>query len=512
MPFPINLTGAWAADDGATYYLRHLAGDDTVVWAGLHRSGFHLGVDFTNVFRGKISKIAKAGDGSVTAVLSGNWVDVPRGMTNNQGTLTLNVELKLPTASTPLELRLQQQPGGHFDASHWTRGGPELQLGPVDTYALLNNVARYDTSIAQNNPPGRDFSLMWGTVGRVSGPSLPPANDYCTFRSVVNGVPMPWLIWGGDGDYDLDLNEIEWSLMEPDFWTNGWIEADLFGGFHVTEASAILALYTQFDEHFHCEAPMYGRQNSAEHCADPPIRGVPGWFETGGDCVLINGRPISEIEVVPISTPPGGKASEFLRFHLAGPGNQVVDLKPGRRARVTGVVAVDAGHHDWTGSVIATAPEVHPVYAIEIAEDFTVRKPTANVNLSGVWHGSDAATYYIRQIGTTVWWLGLSRDQGRTHASVFHGTIANETIRGEWVDVPVGAEQRNLTSGTLTLRGGPLSTELIQTTLSGFPATWWVKIYDTPTGSPTNRPPAATAKTTSRRRRRAPAARSHTRR
>lgn len=511
MPFPFNLTGAWSADDGGVYFVRHLP-DDTVTWAGLHRSGFHLGVNFTNVFMGKISRPTREPHG-VSGVLSGNWADVPRGMTDNEGTLSLNVEFMLPTPATPLQAIMQWQSGPSFGARHWTRGGPELQLGAVNTAALLNNVARYDTTLAVNNPPGRDFSVMWGTVGVVSGPTLPPANDYCTFRSVVDGHPFPFgSIWGGDGDFDFDLNPIDWSLMEPDFWTDGWLEENLLG-LHFTEASEILALYNQFNERFHCEAAMYGRQNSAEDCAGPAIQGVPGWFETGGDCVLVNGRPLSELEVETVSTAPGGKASEVICFHLAGPGKEVVELKPGARARVTGVVAVDAGHHEWDPpfgeKVVPSAPEIHPVYAIDIAQDFRRRLPTSDVNLSGVWHGSDMATYYVRQLGTSVWWLGLSRDQGRTNANVFHGTMSGQTIQGQWVDIPIGTEQRNLTTGNLMLRGGPLSTELIQTTLSGFPAMWWLKIYDTAIGPPIARAGRPTTRT--RRARSRPSARSRAR-
>jgi hypothetical protein len=55
------------------------------------------------------------------------------------------------------------------------------------------------------------------------------------------------------------------------------------------------------------------------------------------------------------------------------------------------------------------------------------------------------------------------------------------------------------------LNGGPLSTELIETTVSGFPVRTWVKMYDTPTGGPINRLPVAAPKTAAVRRRRKPA-------
>jgi hypothetical protein len=59
--------------------------------------------------------------------------------------------------------------------------------------------------------------------------------------------------------------------------------------------------------------------------------------------------------------------------------------------------------------------------------------------LSGVWHGSDIGTYYVRQLDREVWWLGLPRDQGRSFANVFHGSISESgPLEGQWIDVPMG--------------------------------------------------------------------------
>jgi hypothetical protein len=49
----IDLTGVWHCDDEGTYYIRQFG--DTVVWAGLHDSGFHKGIEFANVFWGTVS-------------------------------------------------------------------------------------------------------------------------------------------------------------------------------------------------------------------------------------------------------------------------------------------------------------------------------------------------------------------------------------------------------------------------------------------------------------------------
>jgi hypothetical protein len=54
--------------------------------------------------------------------------------------------------------------------------------------------------------------------------------------------------------------------------------------------------------------------------------------------------------------------------------------------RVTGVVASDPDHWDDT-----QPPEIHPVSAIDIIQDFTLPR-TQHTNLTGVWHPSDIGT------------------------------------------------------------------------------------------------------------------------
>ncbi len=78
---PFDLTGGWSGDDGGWYFIRQLG--RSVTWTGLHNSGFHWGIEFANVFQGQIS----ADD----TTLSGEWADVPRGGTNNAGTISLRI-------------------------------------------------------------------------------------------------------------------------------------------------------------------------------------------------------------------------------------------------------------------------------------------------------------------------------------------------------------------------------------------------------------------------------------
>jgi hypothetical protein len=35
-------------------------------------------------------------------------------------------------------------------------------------------------------------------------------------------------------------------------------------------------------------------------------------------------------------------------------------------------------------------------------------------NVSGLWKANDGGTYYLHAIGNTLWWVGLSGDDGRS--------------------------------------------------------------------------------------------------
>ena len=198
----VDLNGAWSADDGATYFIRQL-GDSFVTWAGLQESGFHRGVGFTNVFQGEISA-----DGTT---LTGEWADEPRGETLSSGTLSLQiVSSGNPDVLVPLQLNKNAAgTTGGFGATTWTPGA--ASLAPQDIEEVDGRVRRYDDDgpLGDNNPPCRDFTVMWGTVDKVTRSALPPdPNDYCSFAGD----------WGGDGDVNFDLSP-DFSQIEPEFWT-----------------------------------------------------------------------------------------------------------------------------------------------------------------------------------------------------------------------------------------------------------------------------------------------------
>jgi hypothetical protein len=45
----------------------------------------------------------------------------------------------------------------------------------------------------------------------------------------------------------------------------------------------------------------------------------------------------------------------------------------------------------------------------------------ARRDMNGEWKADDRGTYYVRQIGNAVWWVGMSPDEGRTWMNVFKG-------------------------------------------------------------------------------------------
>jgi hypothetical protein len=70
---------------------------------------------------------------------------------------------------------------------------------------------------------------------------------------------------------------------------------------------------------------------------------------------------------------------------------------------------------------------------------------------TGIWKGDDGATYYVRYVGSEIWWFG----RGNGFGNVFHGNLVPSTngprrIVGKWADVPFG-NSRNAGNLTLTV-------------------------------------------------------------
>ena len=123
-PNNINLTGAWAGDDGGIYYLRQLG--SVVWWNGMSErdaSPMNLGRDWNNVGRGVI-------DGTQIVV---ETADVPRGGLLFNSTLILQIQ---DDGAGNIQIVKTREVEGGFGNSVWTPCSPvELQVADyVQTY------------------------------------------------------------------------------------------------------------------------------------------------------------------------------------------------------------------------------------------------------------------------------------------------------------------------------------------------------------------------------------------
>jgi hypothetical protein len=72
------------------------------------------------------------------------------------------------------------------------------------------------------------------------------------------------------------------------------------------------------------------------------------------------------------------------------------------------------------------------------------------IDLTGIWHTRTGATFFVRQLGSEIWWFGtysLALPTPWTH--VASGRMEGNVIRVRWVDVPQGLSRN---SGTLGLK------------------------------------------------------------
>ncbi len=516
-----DLTGVWSADDGGYYYIRQI--QDAIWWVGFSQGWrFHPGVDFTNVFRGHLNQ--------TTNSIEGDWVDVPRGNYLQSGTITLDlVEVETDTPSggagghpppvdspgggTMLQTELHKRPGtgGPFGASIWRRPFyPLVGLPPFDLDFRMKNTQRNDGgSMADHLKRYKDYVVVFGEVRETWGVGYPPATpipytyggggpgsgiyvgppyvfpivsrDYCSF------IATPWwpYLAGDPPDGDIDFriqvyrnrNDVPALFdleRQPGFWSDGWLN-------NLNEIRNKLEDDTNNQQNWmHPEIIMYGRDTDADHCGEDAATLFPGWMEDNGNSVLLNGRPIEGAH--PGNVEFGPTVDQFGRPIAASPVRLLGQPLPvGTRVRVTGLLALDChGLGCDEDDPSKHNVELHPVYAIDILQDFQPMRPAAS--LSGVWHADDVGTYYIRQIGDTIWWLGLSRDQGQTFANIFQGRMEQDSIVGEWADVPVG-NQGTRSHGILNLttadNKGIQSVELTRVSgTGGFGGARWGKLRD----------------------------------
>ena len=212
----ISLTGVWECDDGGLYYLRQ-GPDRSVIWAGLHDSGFHKGLDFTNVFHGWLSA-----DGGA---LAGDWADVPRGATANSGTLAAGIwETGTGDLFGSWTTGSTNNGGGAFQ-NGWPTANTSNQVGlytgPWDAFAIsqvdfyswvgapkateptnLNAITYLD-----NDNTGQNQSGAWAFHG-VTGEGMLYCDGDLTLNSTFVYKGLVYI------EGDLKLNGQAWILEE----------------------------------------------------------------------------------------------------------------------------------------------------------------------------------------------------------------------------------------------------------------------------------------------------------
>jgi hypothetical protein len=108
-------------------------------------------------------------------------------------------------------------------------------------------------------------------------------------------------------------------------------------------------------------------------------------------------------------------------------------------------------------SVQASAPASQPSQA-EVGAVICKVAPKAfdssHIDLTGVWAGDDGGIYYLRQLGSSLWWNGMSdragspSNLGNEWNNVGRGVINGLQIDVEWADV----RGRDISDGTLNLK------------------------------------------------------------
>jgi hypothetical protein len=102
------------------------------------------------------------------------------------------------------------------------------------------------------------------------------------------------------------------------------------------------------------------------------------------------------------------------------------------------------------GSTLAPAAQARVGASADYVKCSRSASPVWNgraVSVTGVWAGNDGGTYWVRQIGSCVYWAGFSApadspSMGRSFSNVFAGWLSTSSgvhVYGYWADVPRGA-------------------------------------------------------------------------
>jgi hypothetical protein len=109
----VDLTGAWAGDDGGIYYVRQRG--NVIWWNGMSSREDPpemLGRDWNNVGRGEIKD---------DLTIASDWVDVPRGGIDGYGTVNFKIG---PDAAGNVQITKTSETGTGRGDTVWTRCTP----------------------------------------------------------------------------------------------------------------------------------------------------------------------------------------------------------------------------------------------------------------------------------------------------------------------------------------------------------------------------------------------------
>jgi hypothetical protein len=555
-PHP-NVSGTYFTDQGSglyygVYYLQQIGFPGGVYWVGLSMDVgidldqvFHRGIDFTNVFNGGI----RFDNGLAAWICTGEWVEMSRGETLRTGTLSFQIETGPDGNATGFKLISQS---GGFGATHWAPVSFSDSPGMASRFSLVEKCSD-PSNLADNGlVPYRDQTVFYGRVldnhlnGGV-GAEPPNVDDvYTSQAKYKNESTRSYrnFICDDSTDHDLKFNMAidadpfgTTPFFDRNFETLGWGHlnpvnpqdvlhklndptARAAGGFGPTES------------YLHCESVMYGHIHDCGQARNGDTGPVlyPGWADLGGNSILVNGWPIEGVaDDANVQNTSGS-------LFFANQSRHTRELLiPGDFVRVTGALILDCGHSDWdegnppnfrtcyigrsfSSENNSQNQEIHPIYSVDV-----IRLPLgpgagqARQNLTGAWGADDGGTFYVRQIGSTVWILGLSRGREApvpagatpipTYALVFLGALVDHpdgsaTLSGGGVTVPYGSAAGGLICQTMVAvatNRKQLTTTACDGSFCGLMPSHFVKLYEprdtAPPGSrfPDNVPAAITS-------------------
>ena len=96
----------------------------------------------------------------------------------------------------------------------------------------------------------------------------------------------------------------------------------------------------------------------------------------------------------------------------------------------------------------------------------------AFADLSGTWRCDDGGTYYIRQVGNSIYMFGERAAENPQWSNVYRGKVAGDMVTGNWMDVPKG---RTSNTGSLTLKIASDNTLSVVQKTGGFGGSKWTR-------------------------------------